>query len=142
MGEPARWSLTPNWGTPGTCAFGEYWIWEFKPARFLCAEAPDPIHFGLDRRAWPSFCTHAGEGETTNVEAALDLSQSLTGTVLEREPAILNGQRRGTKDFRGRDTLVSQSGGAEVKGAPGRPCRCVWCRFHADAVTADKPSTR
>jgi hypothetical protein len=44
-----------------------------------------------------------------NVEAALGPSHRLTGTVARRDPAILNGRSRGTKDFLGRGEKSPQS---------------------------------
>jgi hypothetical protein len=49
------------------------------------------------------------------VEAASDASRRLTGTVLRRDPAALNGRRRGTKDFLGRGAQSSQSNGTRLK---------------------------
>ena len=36
------------------------------------------------------------------------------------------------------EILAAQRG--EVKAALGRPCRCVWCRFHAATAMSDNPS--
>src|ERR1700733_7543718 len=52
---------------------------------------------------------------TSDVEAALGTSHRLTGTAFGREPATLNGRRRGTKEFLGRGERSSQSKGTRSK---------------------------
>jgi hypothetical protein len=52
---------------------------------------------------------------TSDVEAALGTSHRLTGTAARRDPAILNGRGRGTKDFLGRGEQSSQSRGTRLK---------------------------
>jgi len=72
----------------------------------------------MDRRAWPSFAQH--EGDASDVEAALGTSHCLTGTAL-RDPATLNGRRRGTEDFLGRVAHTTQSAGPRSKAQPIDP---------------------
>lgn len=66
-----------------------------------------PLPLGMDRHAWPSVTFQ--EGNTRDGEAALGTSHCLTETVSERNLAILNGRRRGTKDFLGRLGNTRQS---------------------------------
>src|SRR5437016_11797942 len=84
----------------------------------------------MDRRAWPSFCLY--EENPSDVEAALDTSRCLTGTIARCDPDTLKGRDRGTKDFLVAWRVIVTAVQAEAKGAYGRPRRCVWCRFPAD----------
>ena len=77
-----------------------------------------PHLVGMDRRAWPSFYLMPTKEHTSDVEAALGLSQRLTGTVSGRDPAALNGRRRGTKDFLRRGEKPPQSTGTRSKSLP------------------------
>jgi hypothetical protein len=58
---------------------------------------------------------------TSDVEAALDTSQRLTGTAFGRDPAILNGRRRGTKDFLGRGEQSPQPHEPRLKARAADP---------------------
>ena len=70
----------------------------------------------MDRRAWHELLlTHLKEPNERTLEAALGPSQCLTGTVARREPAALNGRRRGTKEFLGRGEKSLQPRGARSK---------------------------
>jgi len=93
----------------------------------------------MDRRAWPSFCLY--EENPSDVEAALDTSRCLTGTIARCDPDTLKGRDRGTKDFLVAWRVIVTAVQAEAKGAYGRPRRCVWCPFPADTEQV-KPSVR
>jgi hypothetical protein len=93
----------------------------------------------MDRRTWPSFDTQ--EGVASNVEAALGTSHRLTETAFERDLAILNGRRRGTKDFLGRVGDTAQLVEPRSKAQPIDPVE-VFGAASAAAAKADKPSVR
>ena len=58
------------------------------------------------------------------------------------DPAALNGRRRGTKDFLGRDILVSQSRAPRPKAHAADPVEVFGAASIADTAVADKPSMR
>jgi hypothetical protein len=84
----------PGTVTPGTKS----------PQMSPCAIAPDPIAFEWTGVPGRAFLMQVKEN-TSDVEAALGTSQRLTETVFGRDLALLNGRRRGTKDFLGRGIL-------------------------------------
>jgi hypothetical protein len=67
----------------------------------------------MDRCAWPSFCLY--EENLSNVEAALDVSRRLTGTIARCDPDALKGHARGTKDFLVAWGEIPAAVGAEAK---------------------------
>jgi hypothetical protein len=75
------------------------------------------------------------------VEAALGPSHRLTETVHGRDLAILNGRRRGTKDFLGRVGDTAQLAEPRSKARPTDPID-VFGAVSAAAAIADKPSVR
>ena len=101
-----------------------------------------PRPLGMDRRVWPSFFLCRLRRRQANVEAALGPSQRLTGTVARRDPAALNGRRRGTKDFLGRGERFPQSRRTRPKLFSADPVEVFGAASIADTVIADKPSTR
>ena len=75
------------------------------------------------------------------MEAALGTSHRLTETVHGRDLAILNGRRRGTKDFLGRVGDTTQPLGPRSKAQGADPID-VFGAASAATATADKPSAR
>ena len=122
-----------NWGTPGT-----------RGASRACpvpdARAPDPFlreWTGVPGRA---VLMHMKEN-TSDAEAALGPSRCLTGTVVRRDPAYLNGRRRGTKNFLGRGERSSQSQGPRQKAPVADPVDVFGAASRGHCFT-DKTSTR
>src|ERR1700733_14095954 len=115
LARPGRWSPKPNWGLPGTRATEGTCTPGFSsPAWSPCATVPHPLCLewtGVPGRALPMQTKE----NTSDVEAALGTSHRLTGTAFGREPATLNGRRRGTKEFLGRGERSSQSKGTRSK---------------------------
>ena len=93
----------------------------------------------MDLRAGPSFLNK--NRTASDVEAALDSSHRLTGTVLGREPAILNGRFRGTEVFLGRGEKSPQSHEPRPKERAADPVD-VFGAASAVAAIVDKPSMR
>ena len=118
---------------------GDLGTWDTKPAKVSMRHCSRPRPVGMDRRAWPSFITT--EGDASNVEAALGTSQRLTETVFGRDLAILNGRRRGTKDFLGRVGDTMQLAEPRSKAQSADPVE-VFGAASAAALEVDKPSVR
>src|ERR1700674_5602629 len=83
----------------------------------------------------------SGKETRANVEAASGTSHYLTETVSRRDLAILNGRRRGTKDFLGRVGQTTQSREPTPKVGVTDPVD-VFGAASAAAAMADKPSVR
>ena len=75
------------------------------------------------------------------MEAALGTSYCLTATVCGRDRAILNGRRRGTKDFLGRVGDTAQCAEPRLKAQRIDPVD-VFGAASAAAATADNPSAQ
>ena len=111
-----------------------------NPPRSPCAIAPDP--FRLEWTGAPGRALRTRAGDASNVEAALGTSHCLTGTLPPADdPAILNGRRRGTKDFLGRGEQSSQSAKPRSKAQRINPVDVFGAASAATAMV-DNPSVR
>jgi hypothetical protein len=100
---------------------------------------PDPIRLEWTGAPGRAFLTR--QGDASDVEAALGTSHRLNGTARGRDPAILNGRRRGTKDFLGRVADTMQWHEPRTKARATDPVD-VFGAASAVANIADKPSMR
>ena len=100
----------------GRAHFRDFYLGPTSPSWSPCATAPDPSCFEWTSGPSRAFFTYAEL--TSDVEAALNASHLLTGTVSGRDSFALNGRDWGTQDFLGRDTAVSQRSGPRQRSAP------------------------
>ena len=84
---------------------GDFSLGPVSPPWFPCVIAPDPPCFEWTSEPCRAFSTYAEL--TSDVEAALNASQPLTGTVVRRDSSALNGRDWGTQDFLGRDITLT-----------------------------------
>jgi hypothetical protein len=100
----------------GRAHLRDFYLGPASPSWSPCATAPDPSCFEWTSGPSRAFFTYAEL--TSDVEAALNASHLLTGTVCGRDSFSLNGRDWGTQDFLGRDTAVSQRSGPRQRSAP------------------------
>ena len=84
----------------GRAHLRDFFLGPASPSWSPCATVPDPSCFEWTSGPCRALFTYAEL--TSDVEAALNASRLLTGTVSGRDSSSLNGREWGTQDFLGR----------------------------------------